>query len=146
MRLSDVLELKGYLVHIASPEETVMDAVHKLVTHNIGALAVVDENGKLAGILSERDVLRMLPQEAGGLSTIKVAQRMTPNVVTASPADDVESCLNTMTGHHIRHLPVCVGGKLAGMVSIGDLVKSQLDDAVFETKHLTAFVTGQYPA
>ena len=146
MRLSVILERKGRQVHTASPEETVMDAVHKLVTHNIGALAVVDASGKLAGILSERDILRMLPREAAELNAITVAQRMTRNVVTASPADEAAPCLNTMTEHHIRHLPVCDQGQLSGMVSIGDLVKSQLDDAVFETKHLTAFVTGQYPA
>lgn len=146
MRLSEILEMKGRNVHTTSPQETVMDAVRKLVAYNIGALAVVDGNGNLAGILSERDVLRMLPREAGDLSAVRVAQRMTTNVVTASPDDDVESCLNAMTGHRIRHLPVCERGKLAGMVSIGDLVKSRLEDAVFETKHLAAFVTGQYPA
>lgn len=146
MRLSEILDRKGHQVHTASPQETVMDAVRKLVTHNIGALAVVDDRGKLVGIISERDVLRMLPREAGDLSAIRVSQHMTTQIVTAAPGDEVESCLNTMTKHHIRHLPVCVNGALAGMVSIGDLVASRLDDAVFETKHLTSFVTGQYPA
>lgn len=146
MRLSEILDRKGYQVHTTSPQETVMQAARKLVANNIGALAVVDDQGKLAGIFSERDILRMLPREAGDLNSVRVSQHMSKDVVTAAPTDDVEHSLNTMTTRHIRHLPVCAGGKLAGMVSIGDLVKSQLDEAVFETKHLTSFVTGQYPA
>jgi CBS domain-containing protein len=146
MRIAEILDRKGRDVHTASPEETVMDAVHKLVKHNIGALAVVDAQGQLAGIISERDVLRVLPRDAQKLATMRISERMTKEVVTASPEDDVEACLNTMTGRHIRHLPVCRQGQLIGMVSIGDLVKSRLDDAVFEAHHLTAMVKGQYPA
>lgn len=146
MRLCDVLERKGRQVYTARPEETIMDAVHKLVAHNIGALAVVDEHGRLKGIISERDILRLLVRDAANLQQTAIAERMTRDVVTATLLDDVDDCLNTMTQRHIRHLPVCEQGKLAGMVSIGDLVKSKLDDAVFETRHLTAFVTGQYPA
>ena len=146
MRLCDVLDLKGRQVHTALPNDTVMDAVRKLMAHNIGALAVVDVDGQLVGIISERDILRMLVHEAALLDIARVAERMTRKVVTASPTDDVNECLNVMTGHHIRHLPVCEQGKLTGMVSIGDLVKSRLDDAVFETRQLTAMVTGQYPA
>ena len=146
MRIAEILDRKGRDVHTASPEESVMEAVHKLVTHNIGALAVVDAQGRLVGILSERDVLRILPREAEHLTAIKIAQRMTKDVVMASPDDDVDKCLNTMTERHIRHLPVCQREKLTGMVSIGDLVKSKLDDAMFEARHLTAMVKGQYPA
>lgn len=146
MRLCDVLDTKGRHVYTARPEETVMDAVHKMIAYNIGALAVVDEGGKLKGILSERDVMHMLARDAANLERTRIAERMTRDVVTAIPSDDVDECLNTMTEHRIRHLPVCEKGKLAGMVSIGDLVKCKLDDAVFETRHLTAMVTGQYPA
>ncbi len=145
MRLCDVLDSKGRQVHTASPNETIMDAVRKLVTHNIGALAVVDEQGRLKGVISERDIMRLLVRDAGQLETAELAEIMTRDVVTASPTDDVDHCLNTMTERHIRHLPVCEHGKLVGMVSIGDLVKSKLADAEFETRHLTAMVTGQYP-
>ena len=146
MRLSHVLNTKGHLVHTASPGDTIMDVIGKLVSHNIGALAVVDPHGSLVGIISERDILRLLARDAASLTATKVAQRMTTKVLTASPEDEVDNCLNAMTEHRVRHLPVCIDGKLAGMVSIGDLVKIKLEDAVFETKHLTAFVMGQYPA
>ena len=145
MRICDVLDLKGRLVHTASPNDTVMDAVRKLVTHNIGALAVVDEKGELKGIISERDILRMLVRDAATLEGTRVAERMTRQVVVAAPTADVDECLNAMTENRVRHMPVCEKGKLTGMVSIGDLVKSKLDDAMFETRQLTAMVMGQYP-
>jgi CBS domain-containing protein len=145
MRLCDVLDSKGRHVHSASPNDTMMDVVRKLVAHNIGALPVVDEHGRLKGIVSERDILRLLVRDVESLQSARLAEHMTRDVLTAEPNDDVDSCLNTMTEQRIRHLPVCEQGKLTGMISLGDLVKSQLDHAVFETRQLTAMMMGQYP-
>ncbi len=145
MRLCDVLDSKGRQVYTVSPNETAMDAVRKLVTHNIGALAVVDEKGELTGIISERDILRLLVREAATLEGLRVGDRMTRQVIVAVPTADVDECLNAMTEHRVRHLPVCENRRLSGMVSIGDLVKCKLEDAVFEARQLAAMVTGQYP-
>ncbi|GAB4271213.1 MAG: CBS domain-containing protein [Candidatus Promineifilaceae bacterium] len=126
MKVSHILSSKtGDLVTI-TPEQTIKTAVKQLVERNIGALLVVDDNGNLVGILSERDIIRWSSQTDDVLK-MSVAEVMTRNVVTGLPQDDLMSVANTMTERRFRHLPIMDGGKLIGIISIGDVLKAQRD-------------------
>ncbi len=126
MKVSHILSSKtGELVTI-TPEQTIKTAVKQLVERNIGALLVVDDNGNLVGILSERDIIRWSSQTDDVLK-MSVAEVMTRNVVTGLPQDDLMSVANTMTERRFRHLPIMDGGKLIGIISIGDVLKAQRD-------------------
>jgi CBS domain-containing protein len=125
MKMESILARKGPGLFTVEPRQTVLDAVKVLVEHNIGAVMVVSE-GRPQGILSERDIIRESSRRAD-LLTRPVSDVMTTNVTYGSPGDDVEAVLRTMTAGHFRHLPVLEDGKLIGIVSIGDLVKAQLE-------------------
>lgn len=126
MKVSHILSAKkGDLITI-QPDQTIRTAVKMLVQHNIGALIVVDDQGHLVGILSERDVIRWSSQTDGVL-TMSVAEVMTRKVVTGMPQDDLMSVANTMTERRFRHLPIVDGDNLVGIISIGDVIKAQRD-------------------
>ncbi|HEY3294091.1 MAG TPA: CBS domain-containing protein [bacterium] len=147
MKLVDILDDKGRDVITARPEATVLEAVQTLVRHNIGALAVVDREGKLVGMFSERDVLRLSNRTSPpDFSGMRLSEHMTSDLITAQCQTGVEEALSIMTERRIRHLPVLTGGVLRGIVSQGDLVKAMLADARHEAQQLTNVVTGKYPA
>jgi CBS domain-containing protein len=131
MTIASLLAKKGVKIVTIGPEDTIRQAVGRLAEHNIGALVVVDGQGGLTGIVSERDIVRALARsEAPRTEAIlaqPVAAIMTRNVVIGTPQDDLVAVGNTMTEHHIRHLPVVEGGHLVGIISIGDVVKAQRD-------------------
>lgn len=145
MSLLDVLNQKGKHVFTARAKDSVLDAVHSMVARNIGALAVLDDSGRLVGIISERDVLRLLVQSPVNLATIRISDHMTKEVVTATLANSVDEALSVMSEHRIRHLPIVENGILLGMVSQGDMVKIKLEHAEFDVKQLASYVTGRYP-
>lgn len=140
MKLRDILYNKGQQVHGTSPDETLAEAVDKLVKHNCGALVVL-EGGRMVGIISERDVLRACAQLSQPLEA-RVGERMTRHLVTGTPDDEVEEVMGLLTHHRIRHLPVVNGGELAGMISIGDVVKAQYDDLSNENRFLKQYIQG----
>ncbi|MGE0598122.1 MAG: CBS domain-containing protein [Dehalococcoidia bacterium] len=127
MKLSAVLAAKGNRVFTIIPEASVTDAVALLAEHNIGALIVTNSGGLPVGILSERDIIRRTAKGAGVLSE-RVSDLMSSPVTSGTSNDDVDSVLRTMTTNRFRHLPVVDDGELVGMVTIGDLVKSQLTE------------------
>ncbi len=127
MKISTVLATKGAAVFTVRADATLNRAVTLLVEHNIGALVVMNEQAKLTGIISERDVVRALARGENALVQ-RVGDVMTAAVIVASPQDDLRSVMNTMTQKRIRHLPVLEQGQLVGIVSIGDMVKAQLDE------------------
>jgi len=145
MSLLQVLNQKGKHVFTVRAKDSVLDAVHTMVARNIGALAVLDDNGKLHGIISERDVLRLLVQSPVNLTTLRIAEHMTKQVVTATLANSIDEALAVMSEHRIRHLPIVENGILLGIVSQGDLVKARLEEAEFDVKQLASYVTGRYP-
>ncbi len=128
MKISNILATKGNNVVTIHHHQTVKEAVNLLASHKIGALVVVDEAqaGKLVGILSERDIIREAAQK-DIILTLPVDKVMTKNVTTGSPHDDLKSVLQTMTDQRFRHLPIMDQGKLAGIISLGDVVKALLD-------------------
>lgn len=126
MKISNILTTKSHQVFTIAPEQRVAEAVVLFQEHNIGALPVLDAHGRLVGILSERDVVRHLPQYEQILA-VPVQALMTAHVITAVPDDDLMSVAHTMTEKRIRHLPVLDNGRLIGIVSIGDVLKAQRD-------------------
>jgi len=127
MKISTILATKGDKIVTARPSQTLKEAASLLVQHRIGALIVVDQAGALVGILSERDLVREAAEHAGILGRT-VGEVMTQTVLTGSPQEDLRSVLQTMTNGRFRHLPILDRGKLVGVISIGDVVKAQLDE------------------
>ena len=127
MKLSVVLAAKGNRVFTIGSGASVRDAVDILAGNNIGALIVVGSDGVPLGVLSERDIIRELGNRADTLAA-SVSGVMTTPVVTATPEDDVDGALRTMTTRRFRHMPVVDRGALVGIVTIGDLVKAQLTE------------------
>lgn len=141
MRIRDILQTKGADVVVIGPESSVRDLVALLDQHNLGAVIVSTDGIALAGIVSERDVVRRLARDPEVLSAT-VADVMTSVVHSCRPEDSVEALMGTMTEHRIRHLPVLdEEAHLRGIVSIGDLVKSTITQLEFERDQLQGYVT-----
>lgn len=128
MKIDTILATKGMNVVTIQPQRSLKEAVRLLERHNIGALVVVNESGMPIGIISERDIVRQAARDDKDLLTRPVSAVMTRNVVTGSPQDDLQSVLRTMTEKHFRHLPIMDQGRLAGIISIGDVVKAQITE------------------
>lgn len=139
MRILEILRRKGADVVTIAPQASVRELVAVLTEHNIGAV-VVCTGGMVAGIASERDVVRQLHREGPALLDRPVADIMTAAVHTCAPSDHVDSLRVTMTEHRIRHLPVVRAGNLVGIVSIGDVVKSAISELQDEREHLVAYL------
>ncbi|MDR3518371.1 MAG: CBS domain-containing protein [Azospirillaceae bacterium] len=128
MKIADLLVDKGRIVISISPGDTIAAAARLLLEKGIGAIVVRDRLGKLVGILSERDIVRGLALQGGVVTTLKVADLMTTAVTTGTPQDTVKDVMETMTLRRIRHLPVVDNGALIGVISIGDVLKSRLEE------------------
>ena len=126
MNIATILARKGMDVFTARPEQTLREALSLLAQHNIGALVVLDPAGRVVGILSERDIVREAVRNEG-FFTVTVSRVMTHDVIVGAPHDELTSVGQTMTDKRFRHLPVVDGGKLVGIVSLGDVVKAQRD-------------------
>jgi CBS domain-containing protein len=140
MKIGTILATKGMSVITIRPEQSLGEAVALLSKHNIGALVVVDAAGKPVGILSERDIVRQAAKSKDVFAA-SINQVMTKNVITGTLHDDLHSVLQTMTDRHFRHLPVVDEGRLVGIVSIGDLVKAQLNEYKGEIDTLQTLVS-----
>jgi len=128
MPIADILHRKGSSVAKIKTVDTVDVAVAKLAEERIGALVVTDRWGAVAGMFSERDVIRALANHGAEALQFEVHELMTPDVTTCAPSDRIEAVMGIMTAHRIRHLPVMEGKRLVGLVSMGDLVKQRLLD------------------
>ncbi|MGD9724081.1 MAG: CBS domain-containing protein [Pirellulales bacterium] len=151
MTLRDILHSKGAVVHTIGPDATLENVVLTLVKHNCGSLVVcagevVDRCGgpaeRMVGIITERDILRACAARRGSLAEMTVAEVMTRDVATGSPDDSVADTMGLMTQRRIRHLPVLEGGQLVGLISIGDVVKSQHDQLSLENHYLKSYIQG----
>lgn len=145
MKVRDILKGKGAEVATIGAEETVRDAVRKLVEKNIGSLLVLDERGGIAGIITERDVLKQCNQRLDSINALKVKEVMTKDLIVASPDDDLDYVENIMTQNRVRHLPIVAGKKLEGIISIGDLVNLLRGECKVENRYLQDYISGKYP-
>ncbi|MBO0344072.1 CBS domain-containing protein [Roseibium limicola] len=140
--VAKILERKGKVVISVRPGDTVATAVGILREKHIGALLVVDEAGALIGILSERDIVRKLAETPGQTLPQLVEGLMTRDVVTCDPADTLDSVLKGMNDGRFRHMPVIEAGKLAGMISIGDVVNQRLLELEYESLQMKQMIVG----
>lgn len=140
MRIEAVLQQKGQAVASIRPEATVREALAELAVHGIGALVVSDDGRIPAGMMSERDVVRALDRSGAGILDSPVSSIMSRDLQTCGPDDEVETLMAIMTRYRIRHVPVLRDGVLAGIVSIGDVVKNRMDELEEDRKALVDFI------
>lgn len=140
MRISEILRNKGGEVATIAPDATVRQLLVLLAERNVGAVVVSDDASTIEGIVSERDVVRRLNERGADLLGAPVSSIMTTPVRTCTPSDDVDGLRVTMTEHRIRHLPVVRDGGLAGIVSIGDVVKSTISELETEREQLVDYI------
>ena len=145
MNLEEILKSKGATVFTIAPDATLEQAVSRLVDHNIGSLVVcsrdVEQGERPIGIITERDILHACSTRSGhNLATTRVEVVMSTDLSMASPSDLVEDVMGLMTKRRIRHLPVMTEGRLVGLVSIGDIVKAQLDHLAMENQFMKDYI------
>ena len=141
MLVSDILKAKGSTVVTAPPTLAVTDALAILNEKRIGSILIM-EGGAITGILSERDIVRALAKRGTACLDGPVSGLMTTKVVTCAPQQSIAEVMQIMTEGRFRHVPVVAGGRLAGMVSIGDVVKWRLEETEEEVRQMTAYVAG----
>ena len=123
MKVSDILSSKGKNIYSVTGETTVYDALKVMADTNVGALPVIDD-GKLSGIVSERDYARKVALQGKSSQDTLIKEIMTVHVLTVDPSDSIDRCMELMSDKHIRHLPVVKDGELTGIISIGDVVNA----------------------
>jgi CBS domain-containing protein len=140
MFVSDILSQKGGLVFTVTPGTSVAQLSQQLSARRIGSMLVLDGEGSVAGIVSERDLVRALASHGAKAMELEARQVMTRDVVTCDPDDSIDQVMQTMTRGRFRHLPVVRHGELLGLVSIGDVVKARLEETKHETEALKAYI------
>ena len=143
MRVSAILEVKGDTVATILRTATLGDAVAELVRHRVGALVVSPGDGTIEGIVSERDVVRCLSELRGDVLAQPVHSVMSSRVHLCSPDASVDAVMNLMTEERIRHVPVVVEGQLAGIISIGDVVKSRIGELEKDRDELMEYISAR---
>jgi CBS domain-containing protein len=140
--VNQILNTKGNQVYTVAPEATVFEALRLMAETDVGAL-VVTRDERVVGIFSERDYARKIILQGKSSKETRVEEIMTPEVITIRPDTSVTRCMEMMTKHHIRHLPVLSGEQLAGVISIGDVVKSIITEQENIIHHLEGYIAGQ---
>jgi CBS domain-containing protein len=149
-KVSDLLKEKGKVVFTIEDNKKLRDAVRMFIDKRVGALIVLNEDGDIQGIVTERDILKRLALAAGEIKGLSVKMVMTSKekLIVGTPDDSIEYIMKVMTSNRIRHIPI-VGGesqiKLEGLISIGDVVKAMLSDVARENKLLKDYIEGTYP-
>jgi CBS domain-containing protein len=140
MLIGTILRNKGSAVTTVSPEATVRELLAALAQHNIGAVVVSTDGASITGIVSERDIVRHLNDEGAAVLDAQVSSIMTSEVRTVGLSDRVDELRKIMTTHRVRHMPVVEDGRLVGIVSIGDVVKSAIEELETEKASLVDYL------
>ena len=140
MFVSDILSQKGTTIFTVVPATSVAEISQQLSARRIGSVLVLDGAGSVAGIVSERDLVRALARHGAKALELEARQVMTREVVTCDPDDSIDGVMQTMTEGRFRHIPVVRHGELLGLVSIGDVVKARLEETRHETEALKAYI------
>ena len=141
MRIADVIRGKGDVVITIGPERPVSELLDLLAEHRVGALVVSTDGTSVEGIVSERDIVRRLQRDGTDVLNHTVSEIMTTEVHSCGPDAHVDDLMRLMTDRRIRHVPVLVDDRLAGIVSIGDVVKHRIEELQAERDHLQAYIT-----
>ncbi len=139
-KVREILQSKGRAVFSVEPTVMVYKAIEQMCERNIGGL-LITEQGKLAGIFTERDYARKLILKGKSSKDTPISELMTRNPFTVTPENTIEDCMNIMTEKHIRHLPVVSGEEIVGVISIGDVVKQIIQDQKAIIEHLEHYIT-----
>lgn len=143
MIIGNILKVKGRTVSTARPDDTVQEIASRLAQRKIGAIVIVGDGGKVAGIISERDLIRVIAQHGSKALQMAVADVMTREVVVCTETTTVDEIMELMTQGRFRHLPVIEDGRLVGIVSIGDIVKHHIAEVELEVSAMRGyFATG----
>lgn len=140
MTVRAILSNKGAEVTTATPDETLLEAARKLSEQRIGSLVITGVGRKVAGILSERDIVRAVAERGEAALDLPVQEFMTKSVITCSPDDTMNVLMTMMTAGRFRHLPVVESGQLAGIISIGDVVKFRVAEMERESEALKQYI------
>jgi CBS domain-containing protein len=146
MLVREILESRPRSVVTTDVRTTIIAALQLLVNNKISCLPVVSKTGEMEGIVSERDILRLVYDKPADFKDFTVGQIMSTDVITACPEDDVDHIASLMTRHRFRHVPILEGPVIVGLISIGDIVKVRLACVEDENRHLHKFIDGNYPA
>ena len=142
--VAEILRAKPHAaIYSVSPDTTVLDAMKMMAEKGVGALVVLDDKGRLAGIVSERDYARKVALLERPSFNVPISEIMTADVLTVSPRDTSQECMQLMTDRHLRHLPVLAEGELIGLLSIGDLVKHTIADQASLIQQLEQYIRGE---
>ena len=141
MELSNIIASREGKVITVGIDEKITEVTRTLAVERLGAVVVMDDDGKLAGIISERDIVRALNERGAAVQDLGVSDLMTRSVITCTPENSIEEVMELMTSHQIRHLPVVDGDALLGVVSILDVVKSRLSEVETDYSVLRTFMS-----
>lgn len=142
MTVALILEQKGRAVTTASPGQSLKEIADLLAKHKIGAVVIVEPDGKVCGIASERDIVRQVANQGASALDAAISSCMTKNVISAGESDTVDKVMGVMSENRFRHLPVTEGGKLIGIISIGDVVKRKIEQAERDAEELKRYIAG----
>ena len=137
----DLLKMKGDVIYSVTPNTPILEAMQTMAEKNIGDLLVLEE-GQIKGIVSERDFVRKTAKAGGCDLQAPVSEMMTRDVITVTPDQSIEFCMETMTEKHIRHLPVVEGNEIFGLISIGDVIKGIITSQEFKIDQLEKYISG----
>lgn len=141
MYVHDILRHKGRDVFTVEPGATIQDLAAALVARKIGAAVVTQHDGVVAGVISERDIIQCVAENGAACLTCEVRELMTAHVYTCAPDTKIDDVMGLMTERRIRHIPVLDDGKLAGIVSIGDVVKDRIAEVEREANQLREYIS-----
>jgi CBS domain-containing protein len=145
MRVSDLLRAKNRGLISTVPAIPITKAMALMIDHQISCLPVLDEQGRLMGIISDKDIFRQLHKDLSNIDLLTVGELMTRDVIVGVDEDEVSYIAGVMTKNRIRHVPIVSGEKVVGLVSVGDIVKTQMSDMEIENRHLWQYINGSYP-
>lgn len=137
----DLLKMKGDAIYSVTPDTPILQAMQTMAEKNIGDLLIL-EKGQIKGIVSERDFVRKTAKAGGCDLQAPVSEMMTREVITVTPDQSIEFCMETMTEKHIRHLPVVEGNEIFGLISIGDVIKGIITSQEFKIDQLEKYISG----
>ena len=145
MKVRDILESKGTHVWTIQETATILDVLGLLTQHRIGALVVLDKKDQVVGIITERDIIHQCQKDSKHVETTSVKDVMSRKLIIGHMDDAIDYIMGVMTNNRIRHIPIMTGSKLEGMISIGDVVKAELQDQEYENKYLKDYMFGSQP-
>ena len=146
MVVREILRTKRGELITAKVSMALFRAMELMINNRISCLPVLDEQGQLTGIVSDKDIFKRLHEDAGQFQDVSVGELMTTDVIVGLLSDEISYIAGLMTTNRVRHIPILDGDQLVGLVSVGDIVKTQMEDIVVENRYLRQYIDGSYPA